>query len=250
MEWVFLRGLTRESRHWGRFRIYFEEHVPDSKLSCLDLPGVGERNNELCPARISEIADQLRGRVAPLEPGQKRYLFAISLGAMVGMDWISRFQDQFSGAVIINSSAGNLSPSWQRVKPMNLSFLFRAFFMRDIAKRERRILSGMVNLVKGEEFERIAQEWIDIAKTKPVKRRTALRQIRAAKQFAAPRIKDFPILVLTSKADRLVSWKCSKALASYLEGTFVRHETAGHDLPIDDPKWITDQVLSWLQTLK
>mgnify|MGYP003949335389 CR=1 FL=1 len=41
MNWLFLRGLTREQRHWGPFRDVFARDYPGAKVHCLDLPGTG-----------------------------------------------------------------------------------------------------------------------------------------------------------------------------------------------------------------
>ena len=42
--WIFLRGLTRESRHWGGFVDQFQQTIPGSTVIALGLPGNGLLN--------------------------------------------------------------------------------------------------------------------------------------------------------------------------------------------------------------
>ena len=39
--WVLVRGWGRESRHWERFPECFAAHLPESRLTMLDLPDLG-----------------------------------------------------------------------------------------------------------------------------------------------------------------------------------------------------------------
>ena len=49
--WIFLRGLTRESGHWGTFTAQFEKAMPGCEVVALDLPG----NGSLCQDRKSVV---------------------------------------------------------------------------------------------------------------------------------------------------------------------------------------------------
>ena len=40
-DWVFMRGLTRESAHWGDFPARFESALPGARVYLIDLPGNG-----------------------------------------------------------------------------------------------------------------------------------------------------------------------------------------------------------------
>jgi pimeloyl-ACP methyl ester carboxylesterase len=53
------------------------------------------------------------------------------------------------------------------------------------------------------------------------------------------------MLVLASLGDRLVSPGCSRRIASRWALPIRLHPTAGHDLPLDDPEWVVQQVLGW-----
>lgn len=47
---------------------------------------------------------------------QAEGVVAVSMGGMIAMDWCDRFPEDFSKVVLINSSAGNLTPFYKRLK--------------------------------------------------------------------------------------------------------------------------------------
>ena len=49
MNWLFLRGLARDARHWGPFPHIFEERVPEAKVFTLDLAGMGTERRRNAP---------------------------------------------------------------------------------------------------------------------------------------------------------------------------------------------------------
>jgi len=64
--WLILRGLAREQRHWGPFVDIFEAKVPGSRVHTLDLPGVGTECQRDSPATVAGIVSDLRERLSPL----------------------------------------------------------------------------------------------------------------------------------------------------------------------------------------
>ena len=62
MNWIFLRGLTREQGHWGEALQVFESTNPDMKVFCLDLPGTGTERARNSPLSVSGIMEDLRSR--------------------------------------------------------------------------------------------------------------------------------------------------------------------------------------------
>jgi predicted alpha/beta hydrolase family esterase len=49
--------------------------------------------------------------------------------------------------------------------------------------------------------------------------------------------------VLASRDDKMVSPKCSEDIARYYNANLIEHPSAGHDLTLDDPSWVTEQIL-------
>ena len=75
----------------------------------------------------------------------------------------------------------------------------------------------------------------------------ALRQLLAAARFrASTQAPACPVLLLGSEHDGLVNVQCTRAIARRWGSTVALHPDAGHDLPLDDPQWVINQVRQWL----
>jgi pimeloyl-ACP methyl ester carboxylesterase len=248
MNWLILRGLVREQRHWGDFKPEFENGLrkrdPEARVFGLDFAGFGTESERVSPATIDGIVDDLRARWRALDgEGKEWCLLSVSLGGMVAMNWTSRFPEDFKKLVLINSSVGGLSPLFKRMQPRNIPTILSLFLEDDIRRREERILSITTNL-KGDSLTKRADWQGGFAK--PVRPRDAAAQILAAIRFRAPERIRIPVLVLTSKGDTLVHYSCSERIAEHFGAEIRIHESANHDLPTDAPEWVSEQVRAWI----
>ena len=50
----------------------------------------------------------------------------------------------------------------------------------------------------------------------------------------------------TSRQGQLVASQCSQSIAGVWGCPLRWHPTAGHDLPLDDPQWVIDQIQQWV----
>jgi pimeloyl-ACP methyl ester carboxylesterase len=244
--WLLLRGLTREARHWGSFPAALERALPGARAFTLDLPGIGTERHRPSPSTISGIADDLRARWAELRASSDRpwRLLAMSLGGMVAADWCARHPEDFSEVVLINSSARDVGHPLQRMQPAVLPRALGTAFARDLVAKERTILE-ITTSSHGDDAA-LAQEWAAYAREWPMPRATAVAQLLAAMRFRAPERMPIRSLVLTSAGDRLCAPICSRRLAARFSSDFDEHPSAGHDLPLDDPRWVTERISRWL----
>lgn len=242
--WVLLRGLARESRHWGPFASAFRDALPAADLVvALDLPGNGSRWRERAPSTVRQIVQEARGRMAALGHAPPYVLVALSLGGMVATEWAARHAGEVRGCVLINSSMRGLSPPWQRLRPAALMQLLAiASPGRRPLWREQRILRLTSNFPVS---AGIAEAWAGVARTAPVSPANMLRQLLAAARYRGPHTPGVPTLLLASRRDRLVSVRCSEAMARAWQVPLRVHPGAGHDLALDDPAWLVDQLLAW-----
>jgi alpha-beta hydrolase superfamily lysophospholipase len=248
MRWLLLRGLVREQRHWLDFPTAFSAGVRTADgpttVVTLDLPGFGTETATPVPPTVGGFTDLLRARwLRDATPGAPAGIFAVSLGGMVALDWLARFPADFSAGVIVNSSLADLSPPWQRMRLHNWPRVFVAPLLP--ARARERMLLGMTR-THGD-LERDADRYAAIAADARPRRSSAAGQLRAAMRMRCPARLDVPALVLTSHGDRLVSWRCSEAIATRLGLPMRIHDTAGHDLPLDAPEWVCGQVTDWLR---
>jgi pimeloyl-ACP methyl ester carboxylesterase len=243
--WVFLRGLTRESRHWGDFPEFFRKAIPNAEIVTLDLPGNGGLNRMESPLRVEQMADYCHAEMLSRGLNPPYFLLAMSLGAMVAVAWAQRHAEEISGCVLINTSLRPFSPFHQRLRPRNYPVLLkRALLGGSPGEWEATILALTSNL--GEDRASILDAWIALRRECPVSRRNALRQLWAASRYRADAKPAARLLVLASTQDRLVDPRCSRQLASRWEPAFGEHAAAGHDIPLDDGPWVARQVRDWL----
>lgn len=245
--WLFLRGLAREKRHWGDFPEKVSELFPDSKNHFLELPGVGSKIDFKVPTSIKGYSNQLREEWLYLKkenPGTWG-IFAISMGGMIAMDWCARFPQDMTSLILINSSGGDLSPPHHRFSPQAFGMVLKLFFKENYQEREEAILKLTTNHF--DINEEVVKKYALFSKESPIKRKSFLKQMYAASKFKVPQSIPIPLLFLASKEDHLANYKCSETLSKHLKAPLSLHPTAGHDLPLDDGTWILEEVKKFLE---
>ncbi|KAI1691128.1 zinc carboxypeptidase domain-containing protein [Ditylenchus destructor] len=129
--WVLLRGLTRESAHWGDFpaRLLRALRIqqPRARLELLDLPGNGDKHRQSSPTHVEDMMEDCRAELRRRGVPPPYQLLAMSLGAMVASEWAARYPGELSAIVLINTSLRPFSAFFRRLRPSNYwSLLMRA----------------------------------------------------------------------------------------------------------------------------
>jgi len=239
--WVLLRGLAREAGHWGTLPRLLARRAGGDVLTP-DLPGNGLRWRERSPTRVADYVEELRSQVGGGEPA---WFVAMSLGGMVALEWARLAPHEIAGCVLVNTSAGRGSAPWRRLRPANYAPLLRLPLPGlPAVERERRILA--ITSSKPQAHGGLLAAWVALAAAHPVSAGNAARQLWAAATYrgpaSAPRV---PLLLLASERDGLVHASCSDRLARRWDAPLRKHPWAGHDLPLDDPAWVVEQVAQW-----
>jgi pimeloyl-ACP methyl ester carboxylesterase len=241
--WLLLRGLAREQRHWGAFPELLRQRLPaGDEVIARDLPGTGTRCLERSPSQVAAMTQALREDLRANGSPGPCVAVALSLGAMVTLQWAATAPQELRGCVLINSSLAALSPFWQRLRPGAVVPLLRWLLSASPEAKERAVFDISSNRA----FDpAVLAQWVAIAQSAPVSAGNAVRQLFAAARFEAPAALPVPALVLTSAGDRLVSHRCSRAMARHWQLPLQEHPHAGHDLPLDDPAWLADAIARW-----
>lgn len=236
---ILLRGLTRESRHWGHFPDLLKKKYPLSEITLLDLPGAGLLNREKAPLSVHAMTIRLRSLVKSdqLEKGNIVFI-GVSLGGMVAMKWAELFPQDLCQIILINSSAGAIAPVWKRLRPGAIITLVHSILD---PKNQHQIIFDRV-CRKKENRDHLVSSWKKIQTENPVSIENAFRQITAAARFKLKRPVSIKGLVLTSVGDGFVNKDCSQKLARFLNFPLEIHPWAGHELPDDDPEWIIEKL--------
>ena len=257
MELLLIRGLGRESDHWQPFLSQLAKTLAEHKelkgihVKCLDLPGCGQHFKQTAFNTIKQNTDFLRKQHLPAQhPDEpQRILIGLSMGGMVALDWSQRYPNEIAGLIMINSSSAH-QPFWRRFSIKYYAHILVTMFS-PMRQREKRILQLVTNVRPLPKS--VIQHWVNIQNARPINRHTFLNMLRAAagytpKTFASP--KPFGALIITSEQDRLVSHECSKDLARRSRWPIKVNTSAGHDIPLDAPQWLVEQILSFLSSSK
>jgi pimeloyl-ACP methyl ester carboxylesterase len=246
--WVLLRGLMRESRHWGEFTAQFRKAMGAQQVVTLDFPGNGALHQQTSPGSVAEMANSCRSQLKQLGYAPPYRVLALSLGAMVAVEWSEQHPAELERMVLINTSLALHNPFYHRLRPSNYPALSRFLICSSNIQRERLILQITSDKERTHQQETdLLEQWVAYARECPVTRANILRQLRAAITYrAASTTPTTPVLLLGGQQDRLVNVKCSLALAKRWGCEIRLHPTAGHDLPLDDGEWVAQQVKEWI----
>ncbi len=243
--WVLLRGLLRESGHWGAFVRTLQETLPPGSLILTpDLPGNGARWHERSPAHVAEMVQAVRADLAARGLDRPCHVLAMSLGAMVAVEWARQHPQELVRCVLINTSLRPYSPFWQRLRPRQYRRIARLIVSGTALEWE----DGIMRMTTQHPGPRQAlmAAWLSLRSSHPVSRLNGLRQLWAAARYRADAPPSVPLLLLNSAGDELVNPRCSEHLATAWGAPLTTHPTAGHDLPLDDGPWVAQQVARWL----
>lgn len=246
--WVLLRGLMRESRHWGDFPQRFAPAVNAHAVITPDFPGNGTLHAQKSLTSIEAMVDYTREHLQQLGLRPPYHVLALSLGAMVAVAWSERYPDEVEKMVLINTSLAGYSPFYHRLRPQNYPAIPLLLFGSN-SQRERLILKTSSERSRSENLHKILEQWISYAEEYPVTAGNILRQLTAAAKYqAAITAANDKVLLLGGQQDQLVNVKCSLTLATEWGCTIRVHPNAGHDLPLDDGTWVIQQIQEWLNT--
>ena len=247
--WIFLRGLTRESRHWGDFPEMFRHAIPGAQVHTPDLTGNGVLHAQLSPLRVEDMMECCRAQLIAQSIPPPYRLLAMSLGAMVAVAWADRYPDEVLGCVLINTSLRPFSPFYRRLKPGNYPRVLKLALLGGSGLAWESTILEMTSRHTTQPAA-VLKNWVAYRRERPVSARNAICQLLAAMRYRAPvRKLAPPVLVLMSQHDALVDVSCSRQLALRWNVTFAEHPTTGHDLPLDDSSWVIRKVMQWQQTL-
>lgn len=242
--WIFLRGLTRESRHWGDFVAQFAQALAGDLVVPLDLAGNGRLNQQRSPRQVADMVTHCRAQLARQHIAPPYHVLAMSLGAMVSVAWAQAYRQDVAAQVLINTSMRPFSPFYQRLRPANYATLLRVALPGAAPEAIER---AILHLTSQRRDASVLPAWLALRRANPVTGRNALNQLLAAARFTAPSAPLVtPTLLLASERDQLVSARCSQALAAAWQCPLQLHPWAGHDLPLDDGPWVMARVQAWL----
>ena len=248
MNIYLLRGLVREKEHWNWFKSYIEDQFPSANIILLEIPGVGETCDQISPDSFKEMVKFMRDKHEDtIKNDEENLLMAMSLGGMIARVWLDIYPEDFKKVILVNTSFKGITPLFKRLRPLSLLRFINIFFTPSIESREKKILAMVSN--NKIEREKLIDSWVDIQKKRPVRRKSFINQIKAAltSKVSIEMPKGVELLIIGAKGDGLCHYESSILLNKAWGGELKIHESAGHDLPIDDPNWLVSTMKNWYQ---
>lgn len=245
--WVLLRGLTRESRHWGDFPLLLRAELGRPEVVMLDLPGNGVLHAERSRSRVEEMAGFCRAQLMRRAIDPPYRVLGLSLGAMVAVAWAAHHPGEVAAAVLVNTSLRPYGHAAQRLRPAAWPALLRLALLDASPRRREEAVLRMTAAHPPADREALLRDWVAWRDQCPVSRANALRQLWAAARYRAPAAPPLErVLILAGRRDALVDPECSRRLAGAWQAELREHPDAGHDLPLDDGGWVARQIRLWL----
>jgi len=242
--WIFIRGLARETGHWGPFLDQFNARFADDEVLPIDLPGAGEFRDEPSPRNIHEIYQFVRAKALERAQTQAQiHIVAVSLGGMVALEWLSQKPEDLAGCVLINASSKAVSSAIHRLRWQIWAKFAAIVALSSPREREKAILEIIVNSAQGR--EKALPLWYRLAVEHPIRYATLANQLLAAAQFNELPDTHVPVLLMCGLGDRLVDPSCSIRMHDKMKWPLVKHPWGGHDLTWDDPDWVIQNIHSW-----
>ena len=254
MNWLLLRGLAREQRHWHEFRELFAARMSGADLTFVDLAGCGTERATLPWPSVRWLARRVVRRVPALadaaRAGERWSVLGLSLGGMVALELCRRFPRQIEAALIVNSSS-RLTSAAHRLRPRAAMQLLRAACLRDPLQRELSILA-LTSALPDAKRRVYARRAAEFARDMPTSRCAVALQLLAAGRFRPPERDEIRarLAFVCSRHDEIVNPRCSRDLAARFAVTCDEHPWAGHDLPLDDPAWLCDQIALFAERVR
>ncbi|HKO92974.1 MAG TPA: alpha/beta hydrolase [Polyangiaceae bacterium] len=252
MHWLLLRGWGREQRHWHDFPSDLRRALQPESIVLLDLAGAGTERERLPRPSVPWLARDVARRfqrlpsvraVEPKPAAERQWgVIGLSLGGMVALELCWLLPHRFARAVIINASSRLSAPS-SRLARSALAGLGKVLMAADALERETRLLE-LTSELPFAELRRHARRSVDSGCTERVRGSALLGQLCAAVRFVPPPPGSVStaLCFLGSQRDRLVNHRCSRDLALRYGAPYREHPWAGHDLPLDDPDWVCQQI--------
>ncbi|MFT4835803.1 MAG: pimeloyl-ACP methyl ester carboxylesterase [Psychromonas sp.] len=166
-------------------------------------------------------------------------IISLSMGGLIALKWVEMYPIEVGSTVCINTSKSGFSPFFQRLLPKNYLKNTQRFWARPL-QRESLIYSMVSNQKMNID---VISQWVSIERLHPIRRVNVVRQLFAALRFAVKR-PNWRLLFISSIQDALVSCQASQAMAIQWKVALINNQLDGHDIPLDNPDWLCEQLLS------
>ncbi len=243
-------GLSREQGHLPKdFNDKMKVHFPHATVHYMDLPGAGVNFQESVPDSIAGMVDFLRKKNEShfSHKNKKRLIIATSLAGMVEAEWLVRYPQDFDAGVMIASSFKETCDFFERTQIITLMRMMNIVI--SVSPKRSETLTAKINFNDKELRSEMIEQNIEVQKLHPMTKKNLINQVSAAKKYELHDQIKTPLLIMGSKADRLVTPACIQKTSEFFGASLRMHETSGHGIPVEATDWMLDNIKEWLDKI-
>jgi len=245
--WILIRGLARGRGHWAYFPEYLKSAFPNDHFYFIDIPGNGELRHTTTPLSVSQFIPFFEEQLIQQNFDHERPTFglSLSLGSMAMVEWAKQRPSLFQKIILMNTSAANFSSVFDRLSPTALILGFKLLWVTEPIQREILSLKATTSLTRKELINQHSHDLKKLANYSlayGTQKLNIFRQLIAAALYQFPNSQPCNVILINGLKDKFVSPKCSQAIAKKWSLDLVEHTEAGHDIAIQYPDWIIDQM--------
>jgi pimeloyl-ACP methyl ester carboxylesterase len=241
-------GIAREPKHWKSAIEVLQQTFPAFEIIALKNPGTSVHCKMNVPLSIEAQVEFLKKQYDTVK-GDTNYFVGWSMGGMIVSLWAKLYPKDINGMTLITTSFGSLTrlPLY-RLRPLIIPSILTAIFSKGM-KREEMMYATICNNETNKQA--LLPEWLAIQAEHPITGVNILRQVVACVRFVGTSlIQQHPVLIIGAPNDKLVNNKCSTSIAKmWKKAKYIEHPTAGHDVFLDEPQWVSIEMKKWLATI-
>ena len=235
-----------ESYHWWDFLPRLQNLYKNDQFSAVDILGNGQFCSAKTPLSIKKNISALQNQI---NFEGRKIIIGFSLGGILALEWARNHPEEVEAIILINCSSRD-SAFYKRLKLSAIYNIIKMGLKTNLSVREQNILQMTTNGLDSNQLKEIASDWGNRSQQFPVKSINFFRQLVLAGFMKKNNQPTVPTLILCSEKDKVVSSDCSKTIAKKWNCPVMTHPTAGHDLTLEDPDWVIDQINQFITNLK
>ncbi|MFM2475694.1 alpha/beta fold hydrolase [Celerinatantimonas sp. MCCC 1A17872] len=230
---VLIRGLLGEHYYWQHFQQMLEQTL-QRKVILVSLREQLSSQTQSSAALVETFRDLLYSQTQ----SHQCHVVSLSLGANAALYWQQQFSDEVKSVTLINPLVIDKTQRWHPLLWWLLSkIVVLSMFTSSHSKRWFKRLSAWPGLHP----ELIEQpSALSLHSWQLVKQFKLF--IKASCSFS-PKV---ALQLLVSRHDHWISASLSYRLAAIWQAPLFPHLSGGHDLALDDPRWVCEKLTDWV----
>ncbi|CAG9294978.1 alpha/beta fold hydrolase [Celerinatantimonas diazotrophica] len=230
---VLIRGLLGENYYWLRFQQILEQTL-QRKVVLVSLREQLSSQTQSC----ADLVETFRTQLYEQTQGYSCHLVSLSLGANVALQWQHQFSDEIKSVTLINPLVIDREHRWHpRLWWILLKILVLSVLTSSQSRRWFKRLSAWPGL---------HPELTEMTNSLALRCEPLVKQIKLFMQSGSSFSPKGSLQLLVSRHDHWVHSSLSYALAAKWQVPLFPHLSAGHDLALDDPRWVCEKLTDWV----